>query len=197
MRHARTTTILLTFLLALGAPAATAWADAGEGDTSAPAVTETAATTETKPPVDTHADSKPSTDTSTPDTEVPTTTEPTCEDTSSCEVSTTTPETPEVPVTPEVPTTTPETPDAKPETPDAVPDTPTTTGSGDLPFTGPGDVVLALVLAMLAGSGGILFMAGASGREQIEGLSSRTMDSPSGFHVAYRDLRKSQLSDDD
>jgi hypothetical protein len=54
-------------------------------------------------------------------------------------------------------------------------------------------VVLAIVLALLAGTGGILFLFGASGREQLDTLNRRGMDSPSGFHLAYRELRKDQL----
>ncbi|MCB0878909.1 MAG: hypothetical protein KDC46_08010 [Thermoleophilia bacterium] len=201
MRHARTTIIMLTFAAALLVPAGAAFADSGSGDTSS-VVTETKPPTETsskpatdtssKPPTDTS--SKPPVDTSVPETETPTTTAPSCDDDSSCE-STTTPVTPEVPtVTPETPNVTPEQPKVTPTTPNVVPDS-APGGGGQLPFTGPGDVLLAIVLALLAGTGGILFLMGASGREAIEGLSKRNMDSPSGFHVAYRELRKQQLDD--
>jgi hypothetical protein len=93
--------------------------------------------------------------------------------------------TPDTPKTPEVPVEHPKTP----ETP--IVDVP---GSGgELPFTGPGDVLLAIVLALLAGTGGFLLLAGAAGREQIEALSARNMGSPSGFKLAYRELLKQQV----
>jgi hypothetical protein len=66
----------------------------------------------------------------------------------------------------------------------------TPAGGGELPFTGPGDVLLAILLALLAGTGGILLLAGASGREQIEALSHRSMGSPSGFKLQYREVLK-------
>lgn len=200
MRHVRATAIILTFSLALAAPSGMAWADAGSGDTSAP-VTETKPPkdTSTKPPTDTST--KPPVDTGTkPVTETPATKPPTCESTSSCDA----PSTPEVPATPDVPVTpdvnVPTTPDVTPKVPDTpnrIPDTPATTpGAGtQLPFTGPGDVVLAIVLALLAGSGGLLFLLGASGREQLDTLGRRNMDSPSGFQLAYRELRKQQMND--
>jgi hypothetical protein len=71
-----------------------------------------------------------------------------------------------------------------------------TPGSGqDLPFTGPGDVILAIVIALLAGTGGLILLLGASGREAIENLSRRTMKSPSAFRVAYREHLKRQLEE--
>lgn len=79
-----------------------------------------------------------------------------------------------------------------PRTPD-VPSADTPTGGGQLPFTGPGDVLLAVLLALLAGTGGFLLLAGAAGREQIEALSARGMGSPSGFKLAYRELLKQQV----
>jgi hypothetical protein len=84
-----------------------------------------------------------------------------------------------------------------PTSPNVIPNTPATTpGAGtQLPFTGPGDVVLAIVLSLLAGTGGILFLLGASGREQLDTLGRRDMDSPSGFQLAYRELRKQQMND--
>lgn len=70
-------------------------------------------------------------------------------------------------------------------------------GNGtSLPFTGPGDVLLAVIIALLAGTGGMLLLMGANGREVIEGLNRRTMASPSGFRVAYRELLKREVGDD-
>lgn len=91
--------------------------------------------------------------------------------------------------------TTPKTPDVLPRTPE-IPEVPgrTPNGGGDLPLTGPGDVLLAIVLALLAGTGGILLLAGAHGREQIEALSRRSMSSPSGFKLQYREVLR-QLTD--
>jgi hypothetical protein len=178
--------VLATFALALAVPATSAWADAGSGDTSAPPSTDTKVPDETEAP--------PTTETA-----PPVTTASTCDDTSSCtETTTTTPETPDVECTEDCVPDTGCTEDCTPDTPNTVPeDVPgTTPGSGtELPFTGPGDVALAIVLALLAGTGGMLFLFGASGREQLEGLNHRGMDSPSGFHVAYRELRKQQLDD--
>lgn len=193
--------VLAIFTLALAVPATSAWADSGSGDTS------TTPSTDTKVPDDTTT--KPGTDTKVPDdtstkpgTDTTTTTTPDCSDTSSCtETPTTTPETPDVECTENcVPDTGCTGDSCNPDTPNKVPDDvpgidETPGGGGELPFTGPGDVALAIVLALLAGTGGMLFLFGASGREQLEGLNRRTMDSPSGFHVAYRELRKQQLDD--
>jgi hypothetical protein len=80
-----------------------------------------------------------------------------------------------------------------------VPDAPATKppgGGGELPFTGPGDVLLALLLASLAGAGGMLLLAGASGREELDGLNRRTLASPSGFKLAHRELVKQQVGRD-
>jgi hypothetical protein len=91
---------------------------------------------------------------------------------------------------------TPSTPEVPKEVPNQVPDAVPGVqpgGGGNLPFTGPGDVLLAIVLAMLAGTGGILLLLGASGREQLDGLNRRDMGSTSGFGVAYRELRKQQV----
>jgi hypothetical protein len=80
-----------------------------------------------------------------------------------------------------------------------VPDSPAAKvphGGGQLPFTGPGDVLLALLLASLAGAGGMLLMAGASGREELDGLNRRTLASPSGFKLAHRELIKQQVGRD-
>ena len=193
-----TTAICLVAALAF---AGSALADAGSGDTTSPAATDT------KTPVDTST-SKPPTNTSAPKTEVPppappktqtpvtTTTPPAtspgCTTTSSgtaCEG----PNEPELPQEPKTCADTPNAAECIPDTPgEFVPQAP---GGGELPFTGPGDVVLAIVLALLAGTGGVLFLLGAAGREQLDGLSRRGMDSPSGFHVAYRELRKQQLRD--
>ena len=206
------TFIIATMASATIALAATgsAYADAGSGDTSSPAPTETATKppvdTSSKPPVDTS--SKPPEDTKAPVTEVPKTPVTTSTPTTSTPVTSApctssapsagapiclpgTPEEPEV-ETPQTCADTPNAVDCAPDTPDTrVPDAP---GSGgDLPFTGPGDVVLAIVLALLAGSGGMLFLMGAAGREQLDVLNRRGMDSPSGFHLAYRELRKQQL----
>lgn len=206
MRVRRSTFLIATLVAAMLSLAYTgaAMADAGSGDSSAAA---SDSTTGTKPPADTT--SKPPVDTSAPVTEtpVPATVTPvtvtpkpvteapktpvvTCSDTSSC-----TPNTPEEPELPVEPTCA-----DRPDAADCIPDTPgkptpESPGGGDaqLPFTGPGDVVLAIVLALLAGSGGILFMFGAAGREQLDTLNRRGMDSPSGFHLAYRELRKDQL----
>ncbi|MCW2956951.1 MAG: hypothetical protein JWO69_1820 [Thermoleophilia bacterium] len=140
---------------------------------------------------------------------------PTCEETSSCKPTTPdTPVTPETPVTvtettpevPDLPTTeTPELPDEVPQTPDLpvedtptitnVPDVPSTPGGGDLPFTGPGDVMLAIAIALLAGTGGMLLLLGAGPREALERLNRRTMASPSAFRVAYREHLKRQLEE--
>lgn len=169
--------VMLAILLICSAPVASAWADSGSGTTNAPS---------------TAVDTKPSTDTKVPDdtsTKPPTDTE------------TTTPETPSnpdvnVPDEPKVPSN----PGCVGSAcvPDNQPGPKVTTqgGGAQLPFTGPGDVVLAILLAMLAGAGGLLFLVGATGREQIDGLSKRTMSSPSGWHIAYRDLRKNQLRDE-
>jgi hypothetical protein len=103
---------------------------------------------------------------------------------------------------PELPECQPEEPDCTenctPTTPDCVgpscvpttPDAPGGGGSDDrpLPFTGPGDVLLAVIIALLAGTGGLLLMLGASSRESLDELSRRSMASPSGFKVAWREL---------
>lgn len=209
MRVRRSTFLIATLVAAMLslAYAGAALADVGAGDTSAAG---SESSTDTKPPVDTSTkppvdtSTKPPVDTSAPVTEtpVPVTETPapvteapktpvvTCANTSSC-----TPDTPQEQELPKEPTCadTPTAVDCIPDTPGER--TPQTPGGGDaqLPFTGPGDVVLAIVLALLAGSGGILFMFGAAGREQLDTLNRRGMDSPSGFHLAYRELRKDQL----
>ncbi|MCW2920315.1 MAG: hypothetical protein JWL76_189 [Thermoleophilia bacterium] len=220
MRVRRSTFLIATMVAATLslACAGAALADAGSGETSASATaasssssssSSSTSTTSTSSKTPTDTSTKPPTDTKAPVTEVPKTTTPTpvteapktppattpvpaCADTSSC---VTTPEDQELPQetcadTPGVATTgscAPTTPDTR-----VVPDAPGG-GNTQLPFTGPGDVVLAIVLALLAGSGGILFMFGAAGREQLDTLNRRGMDSPSGFHLAYRELRKDQL----
>lgn len=111
------------------------------------------------------------------------------------------------PATTTAPVTTPKQPDAPKtctDTPKAaacIPDTAVkpaaqAPGAGTpLPFTGPGDVMAAVLLAMLAGTGGLMLLMVAGSREAIEGLSRRSMASPSGFKVAYRDLLKQQLGE--
>lgn len=216
MRVRRSTFITATMVAATLslACAGAALADAGSGETSATGASASSSssststvTTSSKPPSDTST--KPPTDTKAPVTELPktespkpvteapktppvTTPVPACADTSTC---VTTPDDQELPHetcsdTPGVATTA----ACAPSTPDrAVPDAPGGGNTQQLPFTGPGDVVLAIVLALLAGSGGILFLFGAAGREQLDVLNRRGMDSPSGFHLAYRELRKDQL----
>ena len=221
MRVRRSTFLISTMVAAMLslAGAGAALADAGSGATSATGSSSSSSTsttttvvtssktptdTSTKPPTDTKAPvtEVPKTPTPKPVTEAPKTPAPTCADTSSC---VTTPENQELPKEP----TCADTPDAAgcnkstcadtPTAADCIQDQPTNRtipdapGGGDLPFTGPGDVVLAIVLALLAGTGGILFLFGASGREQLDTLNRRGMDSPSGFHLAYRELRKDQL----
>ncbi len=216
MRVRRSTFFSATLVAAMLslAVAGAAMADVGSGDmTATPATTttdtKTPVDTSTKPPVDTST--KPPTDTSTPPvTELPKPTPPVTEPpkTSTCESSSTCGPICKVepcneivckvqpcnkkPVNPPGPK-----PKCVPSATVICGDDSSTriTGSGDtdLPFTGPGDVVLAIVLALLAGSGGILFLFGASGREQLDTLNRRGMDSPSGFHLAYRELRKDQL----
>ncbi|MCW2949659.1 MAG: hypothetical protein JWN41_672 [Thermoleophilia bacterium] len=68
-------------------------------------------------------------------------------------------------------------------------------GSGELPFTGPGDVLLAVLLALIAGTGGVLLLMAAGGRETIDSLNKRTLASASGFRVAYRELLKRQIEE--
>lgn len=211
MRVRRSTFLIATLVAATMslAGAGAALADSGSGDTSTkPPVdtsTKTPVDTSTKPPVDTST--KPPVDTSTkppvtttappvtetpaPVTEAPKTSVPTCADTSTCVADT--PKVPEVPNEPSC-ADRPNAADCVPKTPvlERIPEAPGG-GNAQLPFTGPGDVVLAIVLALLAGSGGILFLFGASGREQLDTLNRRGMDSPSGFHLAYRELRKDQL----
>ncbi len=210
MRVRRSTFLIATLVAATMslAYAGAALADAGSGDTSTAGSetttdTKTPVDTSTKPPADTSTKvpvdtstkppvttSAPVTETPAPVTEAPTTPVVTCSDTSTC-----TPDTPQQPELPVEPTCA-----DRPDAADCIPNTPAertpqAPGGGDaqLPFTGPGDVVLAIVLALLAGSGGILFMFGAAGREQLDTLNRRSMDSPSGFHLAYRELRKDQL----
>lgn len=92
---------------------------------------------------------------------------------------------------------TPKAADCVPETsPGEVPKTGTGT-SAELPFTGPGDVLIAILVAALAGTGGMLLMLGAGSRESIEALSPRGMRSTTGFRVAYRELLKRQVDGDD
>lgn len=190
---------LIAAILALTFAGA-AMADAGSGDSSAPGSSEATDTkpptdTSSKPPVDTSSTppvetKAPVTETPTPVTEAPETSvpTPTCTDSGTC----TAPDEPQLPKEPTC-ADTPTAADCIPESlpAEAVPQSPG--GGAALPFTGPGDVVLAIVLALLAGSGGILFLFGASSREQLDGLNRRSMDSPSGFHLAYRELRKQQL----
>jgi len=183
MRNGRAITTFATLALAIGlatAPGALANAPSTETatpETSKPA-TETPVTEASKPVVEKPVTEKPVTEvpvTEVPDTEVPETEGPTCENTPSLEGCT--PDTPDIDEPP-------------------IEDTPGKTpvkGDGTLPFTGPGDVVLAVVLALLAGTGGILFLFGAAGREAIEGLNRRDMSSPSGFKLAYRELLKQQM----
>ena len=68
-------------------------------------------------------------------------------------------------------------------------------GGGSLPFTGPGDVVLAVVLALLMGTGGMLLLMGAGSREAFEGMTRRSMGSSSGFERARRELLKRDMED--
>lgn len=113
------------------------------------------------------------------------------------------PDTPKGPEVPEVTdcADTPNAADCVPETPDARGPAPSQrTGTGttaQLPFTGPGDVLIAILVAALAGTGGLLLMLMAGGRESIEALSPRGMGSTTGFRVAYRELLKRQVDGDD
>jgi hypothetical protein len=66
----------------------------------------------------------------------------------------------------------------------------TVSGAGQLPFTGPGDVFLAILIALVAGTGGMLLLMAATGREELESVNKRTLASASGFRVAYRELLK-------
>lgn len=205
MRYARFNLLLIaTFVALLVAMTAAQSASAGETilDSDAPAVVDPSSDSPSAPSTDSSAPStdKPPTDSSAPstDTSTPTDSEPPATVDEPPVTSTPTTSTP--------PTTTPDTPDVvptcvkNPQAPGCVPSTPqdrprTPVGGGDLPFTGPGDVVLAIVLALLAGTGGILFLTGATGREQLDGLQVTGMDSPSGFKLAYRELLKQQTDD--
>jgi hypothetical protein len=185
-RRIRTLKITILAVVALTAFASVAQANA-----------PTSSDGDSKPPAGCEADSscKPTTPPTPPVTTTTTVTE-------STPVTETTPDVPATETTPDVPTV--ETPDvpvalpAKPvvDTP-AVADVPAATpGAGtELPFTGPGDVILAIVIALLAGTGGALLLLGAGSREVIEGLSKRTMASPSAFRVAYREHLKRQLEE--
>jgi hypothetical protein len=82
-----------------------------------------------------------------------------------------------------------------PSTPGDIVGEDTVSGAGELPFTGPGDVLLAVVIALLAGMGGTLLLLGAASRDEIDGLNKRTLASASGFRVAYRELLKRQVGE--
>lgn len=206
MRHGRYATTFI-LLLALAAPT-TALADSGSGETGAasePVATKPAADTSSKPAVETSTppatETKPPVTTTAPPvtadpvTEAPATTPATTTPATTTATDTPT-ESPAVPTTPDVTPSPCEGAGCIPDSPRTVAGTPGNPGGGrDLPFTGPGDVVLAIVLAMLAGTGGVLFVAGAAGREQLDALSPRGMGAPSGFKLAYRELRKQQLRD--
>lgn len=195
MRYGRTINLIaLLAVLAAGSTMAPA-ASADSGIATGAEASTAAATTESKPTADSSTDAKPTTATEAKpatDTSAPPATEPA---TTSAPATTEAPSTP-VTSTPEAPEAVPATRPVSPSVPNEVPgEAPAPGGGAELPFTGPGDVVFAIVLALLAGTGGILFMAGAAGREQIEGLSRRTMGSPSGFKLAYRELLKQQVND--
>lgn len=198
MHHSRMiqATSTIAAILASVLLAAPAYADSGIGDESSTAAPAPAATSSEKPVVETTAPAaKPTTETTTkPSTD--TTTKPSTEATTAPATTTAAPAT-----TPTTPVALPDQPDVKtPDTPSVFTPTVNTptgdapAGGGQLPFTGPGDVLLAIVLALLAGSAGILFMAGAAGRAQIDGLNPRGMDSPSGFKLAYRELLRQQVN---
>lgn len=186
-RRIRTLKITILAVVALTAFASVAQANA-----------PTSSDGDSKPPAGCEADSscKPATPPVTP----PVTTTTTVTETAP--VTETTPDVPATETTPDVPTV--ETPDVPVEVPTkpevdrpAVADIPAATpGAGtELPFTGPGDVILAIVIALLAGTGGVLLLLGAGSREVLEGLSKRTMASPSAFRVAYREHLKRQLEE--
>lgn len=63
---------------------------------------------------------------------------------------------------------------------------PAVTPSAALPFTGPGDTFLAIALALLMATGGMLAFRSATNRETIMSLGRRTMGSRTGFRVVHR-----------
>lgn len=208
MRLRKTMTVALLASTMSLFTATAAHADSGVDGSSSSATatpaTTTTGTTSVKPadtsstvkPADTSTTVKPA-DTSS--TSTPTTTSSTPTTTTSAPCTGSSSSSSGEPVCQEGPTPTTPTPDTPkvPETPDnRVPDVPgeTPRGGGDLPFTGPGDVLLAVLLAMLAATGGFALLAGATGREQLETLNRRTMASPSGFKLQYREVLK-QLVD--
>lgn len=70
-----------------------------------------------------------------------------------------------------------------------------TVAGGELPFTGPGDVLLTMFLGLLAGTGGMLFLMGASSRESLDTGTRRGADAPTNFTVAYRSWLREQTDD--
>jgi hypothetical protein len=71
-------------------------------------------------------------------------------------------------------------------------------GGGSLPYTGPGDLLAALFLAMMAATGGSLLFLHASSREAVMSMGRRTMRSLSGFSIAHNDLdREDEAKRDD
>lgn len=170
-----------------------AWAaetsTSSSGDTSTPTSSTSSTTSST---------STSTTETSTPPVTTTTSTPPPVTTTTSTPPPTTTAETtPPVVEVPEVPVS----PDVKVPKIADVPQAPAintarvVSGAGELPFTGPGDVLLAVVIALLAGMGGTLLLMGAASREEIDGLNKRTLASASGFRVAYRELLKRQVGE--
>lgn len=219
MLHGRFIQLLavVTTLAASAVLAPVAMADSGTGEDAPSAITKPSpeAPTATDKPVVVEGTAKPvTTDSSpkapateqtprpaaappasTPVTAKPATTSSStavCTDSSSSGGGTCTPTTSSTTATPATPQEGPSTPNEVPTTTADIPAADRPGGGTELPFTGPGDVVLAIVLALLAGTGGILFMAGATGREELAGLRRRTMDSPSGFKLAYRELLRQQ-----
>lgn len=205
----QTLAVLLVLLAVAGvAQASSLDSSSSSGDSSGSSPTTPAATTPTS-----SSDSTPSTDTTptapttstSTDTAPPTTT--TSTDVPTAPSTTTTTDTPTTPGdTPDTPdvvdcTDTPTAADCIPVTSDnTIEKVPATTaaagGSPELPFTGPGDVAIALLIALLAAVGGTLLVMGAGSKESLESLNPRGMNSTTGFRVAYRDLLKRQIGND-
>jgi hypothetical protein len=104
-----------------------------------------------------------------------------------------TPPPPPPPATPP-PSPTPQTPVEHVNEP---PDTPVEgDGAAPLPYTGPGDVFAALVLALLASTGGAVLFLHAATREAFVGGAKRTMRSITGFSIAHNDLERADERQD-
>lgn len=79
--------------------------------------------------------------------------------------------------------------DCKPVLPSFQPPSTRAGGTAELPFTGPGDAFLAIMIAFVALTGGSVLFMTASGREALAGLRRRTMRSSSGFRDVQSELR--------